>query len=77
MLHHDIDKSPAQLIDLGLQELLLFTSLKLSLLLPPGADTGEAQEKIRGALAASLEEAGELLIEKDDAVFRCRKPRCP
>jgi len=57
-----------------LDELLSYVEFKLPLLDP---ESGERlSEPMRHALQAWFEQRNELVVEKDDAVFRCRRPRC-
>jgi len=59
------------------EEFLTYMRFKLPFLLPEAAWDGELAERLLRAARASLAGQGRLIINKDDAAFRCRSPRRP
>jgi hypothetical protein len=57
-------------------DLLRIASFKLPLLLPPEEVSEQIPDKLRQTLTASLSQPDGLRIEKNDAAFHCRRPRC-
>ena len=58
-------------------ELLTYLRFKLPLLVPGAKPDDELPQRLVRFAKASLSRMGELVIDKDDAVFRCRRPLCP
>jgi SAM-dependent methyltransferase len=57
------------------EELLHYVRFKLPWLLPQVGHPAEVPEELRKRLVDSLRRDGGFVMEKDDAIFRCRKPR--
>jgi SAM-dependent methyltransferase len=60
-----------------LEDLLHYVRFKLPWLLPEGCRSANMVEDLRERLATTLRQDGGFVIEKDDAIFRCRKACCP
>jgi len=60
-----------------IDDLQAYVRFKLPLLIPGSDPTGKIPATIAEPLRAWLARHGELIIEKDDACFQCRRPRCP
>jgi SAM-dependent methyltransferase len=61
----------------ALPELLTYIRFKLPLVLPGTSVNHAVPATIAEAVARCLASRGEVVIEKDDACFQCRRPRCP
>lgn len=59
-----------------LEELLTYVRFKLPFLAPGASPDGKIPESILRSVRQWLSERGELIVEKDDVCFRCRRPRC-
>jgi len=57
-------------------ELLMLLKFKLPLLVPGSTSDDELPERIVRNARAALSRSGEVVIEKNDTVFRCRDPIC-
>jgi SAM-dependent methyltransferase len=57
-------------------EFLVYLSFKLRLLLPDCELSDQLPQPLAPAIRAALSRAPHLVIEKNDAAFRCRCPRC-
>jgi SAM-dependent methyltransferase len=60
-----------------LDELLHYVRFKLPWLLPEGCPCGELPDELRQRLTRALSAERSFVMEKDDAIFRCRDPRQP
>jgi SAM-dependent methyltransferase len=60
-----------------LEDLLHYVRFKLPWLLPETGYPAEVPTELRERLAAGLRRDGGFVMEKDDAIFRCGKPRRP
>jgi hypothetical protein len=59
-------------------DLLRFVGFKLPQLLPRcRGGTAAVRRRLDAKLSAALAQCGRVVIEKDDAIFQCRRPRCP
>ncbi len=59
-----------------LDELLAYLRFKLPLLVPGAKPGDELPEALAHSARESLSRTGEVIVEKSDAVFRCRHPQC-
>lgn len=57
-------------------EFLAYLRFKLPFLIPDSAPGEDLPEPLARLAGASLSRLGEVVIEKDDAAFRCRSPLC-
>ena len=58
-------------------ELLTYLLFKLPLLLSDSPPDSELPAALVRAVQASLSDRGRVVLDKNDAVFRCKRPRCP
>jgi SAM-dependent methyltransferase len=58
-------------------DLLRFVTFKLPQLLPPGSSLAEFRRRLCRDVSDALTRSGRMVIEKDDAILHCRRPRCP
>lgn len=58
-------------------DLLTYLRFKLPFLSPGSEPGGELPEPLWNAVQAHLSRQQRVVLGKNDAVFRCRKPRCP
>lgn len=59
-----------------IDDLLTYLRFKLPVLVP-GTAFGEAlPEELPQAVQVAVADAGRVVVDKSDAIFRCRKPRC-
>ena len=57
-------------------ELLTYLQFKLPFLVPGSSPDDNLPTALKRYVVRSLRETGELIIDKNDAVFRCGSPRC-
>jgi len=60
-----------------LDELLTLLRFKLPLLAARSEPTDELPDAVTGHVTDLYARAGEVLVQKNDAIFHCRSPRCP
>ncbi|HNQ21591.1 MAG TPA: class I SAM-dependent methyltransferase [Phycisphaerae bacterium] len=60
-----------------LDELLAYVRFKVPLLFPGARADGPVPPAQAEHVRATLSRRGTVIIEKDDAIFHCRRPRCP
>ena len=60
-----------------IDELLTYLRFKLPLLFPDSAPGDDVPEVVAGFAGTLLSRAGEVVIEKNDSTFQCRRPLCP
>ena len=59
-----------------LEELLTYVKFKMPLLVPGSQPGDDVPEHLERSAKASLFTLGHVIVEKDDAAFRCRSPLC-
>jgi len=59
-----------------IDELRTYLHFKLPLLVPGATAGDDLPDRLEEYVCSTLAEHGELLIEKNDAIFRCREPVC-
>jgi ubiquinone/menaquinone biosynthesis C-methylase UbiE len=58
-------------------DFLKYLRFKLPLLCQDAEAAGELPEPLARAVRTSLSRQGRVILEKNDAAFRCKRPRCP
>ncbi|MGD8453232.1 MAG: class I SAM-dependent methyltransferase [Phycisphaerae bacterium] len=58
-------------------DLVTYLRFKLPVFVSGAAFGDELPEAMRGAIATVLAGGGRIVVDKSDAIFRCRRPRCP
>jgi SAM-dependent methyltransferase len=59
------------------EELMAYLRFKLPILIPDAPNGSEALERLERYCRAVLMRSGRMIVDKSDAVFRCRRPKWP